>query len=99
MNNEPATKQDVQDLKQEMQQLEARMDVRMQEMEYRIVDRLTEFSRDMETRLLTAFHGYGKGQAARMHSVEIGQGDMLLRFAALEERVLNLETRGGSGAH
>ena len=37
------------------------------EMETRIVDRLTELARDVETRLLTAFHGYGKGQAARMY--------------------------------
>ena len=92
MNSEPATKQDLQDLKQELKQ-------EMVEMETRIVDRLTEFSRDMETRLLTAFHGYGRGQAARMHTVEISQSDMSLRVAALEDRVLNLETRRSSGSH
>jgi hypothetical protein len=34
------------------------------ELETRIVDRLTELIRNVETQLLTAFHGYGKGQAA-----------------------------------
>jgi len=40
-------------------------------MEARIVDRLTELIRNVETQLLTSFHGYGKGQAARMHVLEV----------------------------
>jgi hypothetical protein len=63
------------------------------EMETRIVDRLTELIRDVETQLLTAFHGYGKGQAARMHLLEVSDSATATRLAALEERVLNLETR------
>jgi hypothetical protein len=63
------------------------------EMETRIVDRLTELIRDVETQLLTAFHGYGKGQAARMHLLEVSDSTTSQRLAALEERVLNLETR------
>ena len=45
-NGELATKKD-------LAELEARL-------ESRIVDRLTELIRDVETNLLTAFHGYEK---------------------------------------
>ena len=67
-------------------------------MEKRIVDRLTELIRDVETRLLTSFHGYGKGQAARMHVLEVSDSATATRLAALEERVLNLETYRGPGS-
>ena len=68
------------------------------ELEIRIVDRLTELIRNVETSLLTAFNGYGKGQAARMHLLEVADSTTAQRLAALEERVLNLETRRGPGA-
>ena len=87
-NSDLVTKKDLQ---QELAQLEVRL-------ETRIVDRLTEVVRDVETSLLTAFHGYGKGQAARMHLLEVGDSATLQRLAALEERVLNLETRRGPGS-
>jgi len=61
-------------------------------------NRLTELIRDVETSLLTGFHGYGKGQSARMHLLEVGDSATLQRLAALEERVLNLETRRGPGS-
>jgi hypothetical protein len=83
--NAPVTKKD-------LAELEARL-------ETRIVDRLTELIRDVETRLLTAFHGYGKGQAARMHVLEVADSATATRLAALEERVLNLETHRGPGSH
>jgi hypothetical protein len=54
---------------------------------------MTELVRDVETNLLTSFHGYGKGQAVRMHALEVGDSAVNQRLAALEERVLNLETR------
>ena len=53
--------------KQDLKELQTRLSKDLIEMETRIVDRLTELTRDVETRLLTAFHGYGKGQAARMY--------------------------------
>jgi hypothetical protein len=68
------------------------------ELETRIIDRLTELIRDVETQLLTAFHGYGKGQAARMHVLEVSDSATAQRLAALEERVLNLETHRGPGS-
>ncbi len=75
------------------------IDGRFKDMETRIVDRLTELVRDVETNLLTSFHGYGKGQSARMHLLEVSDSATSQRLAALEERVLNLETRRGPGAH
>jgi hypothetical protein len=56
-------------------------------------DELMEFSRQIETNMLSAFHGYAKGQQARFHTIEITEADFKLRLAAVEERILALETR------
>jgi hypothetical protein len=88
----PATKKD-------LQESEARLRGEIAQMETRMVDRLTELVRDVETSLLTAFHGYGKGQSSRMHLLEVADTTFAQRLAALEDRVLNLETRRGPGAH
>jgi hypothetical protein len=56
-------------------------------------DRAQKFAREIETNLLTAFHGHAKGQTARLHTAELTTHDMGIRIAALEERVLNIETR------
>jgi len=56
-------------------------------------DRAQKFAREIETNLLTAFHGHAKGQASRLHTVEAAFLDTSTRIAALEERVLNIETR------
>ena len=55
--------------------------------------RTQEFTRDIETRLLSAFHGHAKGQTARLHTNEVVAQDLGIRIAALEDRMLNLETR------
>jgi len=55
--------------------------------------RAQEFARTIETNLLTAFHSYAKGQTARFHTVETASADLAIRVAALEDRVLHLETR------
>jgi len=54
---------------------------------------LTELIRNVETSLLTSFHGYGKGQAGRMTALEVGDAAVKQRLDALEQRVLSLETR------
>jgi len=74
-------------------EIRAEMATLMAALEERITDRLTEFARNIETSLLTAFHGYGRGQSSRLHTVEAGHQDLGLRVAALEDRVLALETR------
>jgi hypothetical protein len=60
---------------------------------HELEERLTETMRDMETNLLKAFHSYARGQAARMQSLEVTEGATQARMAALEERVLALETK------
>jgi hypothetical protein len=56
-------------------------------------ERSQEFARTIETNMLTSFHGYARGQTARLHTVEIGASDLAIRVAALEDRMLNLEAR------
>jgi hypothetical protein len=74
--NAAATKKDLTELEARLDArldrletgLETRMDIKLSALKTEIVDELTELTRDVETRLLTSFHGYGKGQAARMHT-------------------------------
>jgi hypothetical protein len=61
--------------------------------EGRIVDRLTEVMRDMQTEILTGLQAFAKGNFARFNSIESHQTDLNIRMAALEERVMYLETR------
>ena len=61
--------------------------------EERIVDRLTEVMRDMQTEILTGLAAFAKGNFARFNSLESHQNDLNIRMAALEERVMYLETR------
>jgi hypothetical protein len=61
--------------------------------EERIVDRLTEVMRDMQTEILTGLASFAKGNFARFNSLESHQNDLNIRMAALEERVMYLETR------
>lgn len=56
-------------------------------------ERMKEFARNIETALLTAFHGHARGVTARFHTTEVANADLAIRMAALEDRVLNLETR------
>jgi hypothetical protein len=61
--------------------------------EQRIVDRLTEVMRDMQTEILNGLQAFARGNFTRFHTVESNQADINIRMAALEERVLYLETR------
>jgi hypothetical protein len=61
--------------------------------EQRTVDRLTEVMRDMQTEILKGLASFAKGNFARFHSIESTQSDVNIRLAALEERVMYLETR------
>ena len=56
-NSELVTKKDLAEFEAK---LEAKIDTKLEV----VADRLTELIRDVETKLLTAFRGYGKGQAA-----------------------------------
>ena len=54
---------------------------------------VVEAMRQIETNLLTEFHRYAKGQQARMHTLENGHSDFILRLATIEDRLLALESR------
>jgi hypothetical protein len=96
-DNRPATKQDLDRavesigaaIRTSTAELRAELRAEIQAAE----DRAQEFARGIETNLLTAFHGHAKGQTARLHTAELTTHDMGIRIAALEERVLNIETR------
>jgi uncharacterized protein YceH (UPF0502 family) len=57
------------------------------------VEELTEVMRDMQTEILKGLQAFAKGNFTRFHTVESTQSDINIRMAALEERVLYLETR------
>ena len=78
-DSDPITKKDLEELKVALTQS--------------ITESMTELIRDVETSLLTSFHGYGKGQAGRMTALEVGDAAVKQRLDALEQRVLSLETR------
>jgi hypothetical protein len=61
--------------------------------EQRIVDRLTKVMRDMQTEILNGLQAFAKGNFARFNSLESHQSDINIRLAAIEERVMYLETR------
>ena len=92
-----ATKQDLaqlgEQLRSEMGGMATKQDLA------HLTDHLTELARDIETRLLTAFHGYGKGVSNRLHDYEISKRTLEDRVAILEDRILNIETGHGPGQH
>ena len=57
------------------------------------VEELTEVMRDMQTEILKGLQAFAKGNFTRFHTVESTQSDINIRMAALEERVMYLETR------
>ena len=102
-NDAPATKLDIEGLREqlrgEMHGMETRIMGEIAASETRTADRLTEFTRDIETKLLSAFHAYGRGISNRMHDFEINKRTVEDRLAILEDRVLNIETGHGPGQH
>ncbi len=58
-----------------------------------IKEHATETARELETELLRGLEAFARGNFARFRTVESNQTDINTRMAALEERVLYLETR------
>jgi hypothetical protein len=56
-------------------------------------ERAAERARDMQTEILKGLQAFAKGNFARFNSIESNQTDINIRMAALEERVMYLETR------
>jgi uncharacterized membrane-anchored protein len=55
--------------------------------------RTVEAMRDMQTEILKGIEAFARGNFARMHRLETSDAATAERLAALEERVLMLETR------
>jgi hypothetical protein len=88
--NQPITRQDLQEaLDRAVQAIATAVQAEIKAAK----EEAQEFARAIETNLLTAFHGHAKGQTARLHTAESTTHDMGIRIAALEERMLNVETR------
>lgn len=73
-------------------QIDARFD-QIDERFDRQEEKNMEFSRQIETNLLTAFHSYARAQQTRLHTVETIDNELRLRMNFLEDRILALETR------
>ncbi len=72
---------------------EQRINENVAAVEQRIKEHATETARDLQTEILCGLEAFARGNFARLHAVESVQGDLAIRMAALEERVLYLETR------
>jgi len=100
-SNAPVTRTE---LRAELDSLEVRLEERLTDnltgtmrqietnLEERLTDNLTGTMRQIETNMLTAFHGYARVQQTRQHTTDVIQEELRTRMAALEDRVLNLET-------
>jgi hypothetical protein len=106
LQNQPATKADLQalalkvdlqalrvDLKADMAALEQRMDGRLDTLEQRVRDTFTEAIRDSETKLLQAFYSFAETNNKRFVQGEAATAMAVSRLTTLESRVLELEKR------
>ncbi|HXB66747.1 MAG TPA: hypothetical protein VNY05_00775 [Candidatus Acidoferrales bacterium] len=76
--NEPATRQDIAEIRIEMKAME---------------DRLIEAFRDSQTELLKAFYSFTESNRHRVTQLEGNQGALITRVGTLEDRMTELERR------
>ena len=76
--HEPATKQDIAELRGEMKAME---------------ERLVESFRDVQTELLKAFYSFTESNRQRVTQLEGNQGALITRIGVLEDRMLELERK------
>ena len=87
--HEPATKQDLADLRHEVHQVRDDLRAEMKAME----ERLLEAIHDRQTDILKAFYGYTESNQARLTTVEEVNAGLKKRVTTLEERILRVEKR------
>ena len=83
--NAPATKGDIADLDQKVDQLRTEMNHGYSD----IVERIS----DGETRLLKAFYDFAQSNQKRMTEIETNEAAMRSRLATIEDRLLQVEKR------
>ena len=76
--NQPATKQDIGEVRTEMKAME---------------DRLIEAFRDSQTELLKAFYSFTESNRQRVSQLEGNQASLITRVGTLEDRMTNLERK------
>jgi uncharacterized protein YceH (UPF0502 family) len=99
--NSPATKGDLAqmkvelkaDFRAEMKDLESRLEGKQDALEQRLVDRISESARDMETRILQAFYSFAESNQTRLTATEREAAAMKDRLASVESRITELEKR------
>ena len=98
-DNSPATKHDVQLVKQDIHVLKQEFKQDLLAVEERLTDRLTEAMRDMQSELLRGFAAFSEAQTIRLRKVEADQSNLDTalsgRVAVLEKRLLEIELRLG----
>ena len=87
--NQPATKQDIADVRTELKQDIAYVGTEMRAME----DRLIEAFRDSQTELLKAFYNFAESNRQRLAQLEGNLGALITRIGTLEDRMLQLERK------
>jgi hypothetical protein len=76
--NQPATKQDIAEVRIEMKAME---------------DRLIQAFRDSQTELLKAFYSFTESNRQRVSQLEENQSSLITRVGALEDRMTDLQLR------
>jgi hypothetical protein len=74
-------------------ELKTELKAEMTELKTELKNELVEMMRDIETNLLTAFHGYSRSNGVRLSGMEVTDRELRLRMDELETRMLNLELR------
>lgn len=85
-NRNPAWKGDLQDL-------ESRLDGKLDSVEQRILDGVDTAIREAETRLLQAFYSFAESNQKRMTETERETAALKDRLATVESRLMEVEKR------
>ena len=83
--DQPATRQDIEQLRNEMEQLRSEF--------HHGFDDLRETMRDGQTELLKAFYGYMQTTDAKLKEAETADFGLRQRLTAVEDRLLEVEKR------
>lgn len=90
--NAPATKGDIADLEQKVEQIEQKVEQIRGEMNHGYAD-LAERISGSETRLLKAFYDFAQSNQKRMTEIEVNEAAIRSRLATIEDRLLQVEKR------
>jgi hypothetical protein len=87
--NAPATKGDIADLEEKLQQLGGQLRAEVSHGYNDILERI----HDGQTELLKAFYGYAQGNNTRVSELEGTEQAFRRRLATMEDRILEVERR------